>query len=141
MRILVTGPRIWRNESLVASALTDGYYFCVNELGLMSTRPTLVYGEAPGLDTMAEREARKRGWKLEGHPAIWYPDGVRLDRTAGHKRNQEMVDSEIDVCLSFLMNCNRSVCIGTTRPHFTHGTVNCMNKADKAHIPIRKYYA
>jgi hypothetical protein len=142
MRILVTGPRQWEDTRLVSSALTDAHNFCRYELGL-SGRPTLVYGGATGLDYLSLREAINRGWLFECHPARWYDGHGDFDRTAGFKRNQIMVDSKIDVWCVFLMRCFKKECTDKPKPHFTHGTSDCLRRLEKSasHIPIRKYYA
>lgn len=87
---------------------------------------TLVHGDARGADRMSERLLRYRvQFYIERYPADWEKHGKR----AGPIRNQEMVDLGADVCLAFFKNgaVNR-------------GTSDCVRRAEKAGIPVRKFY-
>ena len=62
---------------------------------------TIVSGGAPGVDSVAAREARECGLPVEEFPAEWnrQPDGS-YDRTAGFRRNQLIVDAS-DIIVAF----------------------------------------
>ncbi len=64
----------------------------------------IVHGAAKGADTLAERWANKRGHQTMRFHANWYPNGRSggLDRSAGPKRNQQMVDeANPDLVIAF----------------------------------------
>jgi hypothetical protein len=134
MRVLVTGPRDWDDWSTVKRACLEVSAVCAGY-----DTVTLVEGEAPGADTMFKTFGRRLGWTIEPYPANWYPNG-KYDRTAGHKRNQVMVNSGADVCLALLAECQKSNC-RRDRPHWTHGTTDCIKRAERAGIPVRRYCA
>ena len=50
---------------------------------------TIVSGTARGADTLGERYAMLRGYKIERHPANW----TRFGKRAGYIRNEEMADN------------------------------------------------
>lgn len=59
---------------------------------------TVVYGACHrGIDALVHNLAQIHNFSLEAHPADW----AKYGRAAGPIRNQEMVDSGIDVCLAF----------------------------------------
>jgi hypothetical protein len=99
---------------------------------------TLVEGEAYGADLMFATFGRRLGWTVEPYRADWYPDGA-FDRTAAFRRNQRMVDSGADVCIALLRECRKPGC-KRDRPHWTHGTADCIRRAERAGIPVRRYY-
>lgn len=136
MRILVTGPRIWTNEEIVYDALTDTFNLCLRYGSTITFEPkVVVHGGAKGLDLIVDSIAKEKGWATELH----YPNyGKYPPRLAPLMRNQEMVDSGINVCLAFLMECPVANC-KRERPHYTHGTADCMARAMKAGVPVRKY--
>lgn len=128
---MVTGPRTWRSVYVINQALTD-----VENLAgrLPHYRLTLVHGNANGLDKMIAREARVRGWHIESHPADWERHG----KAAGFIRNQEMVDTNPDLALAFLMDCSKKDCkIGDS--HISHGTADCIERINKAELTLWEY--
>lgn len=137
MRILVTGPRIWKDSYVVAVAFDDilhaAYY---NLADIPPYSVTIVHGGAAGLDKMAAEEARLREWQVEEVRPDYdkYPPKV-----APTMRNQAMVDLGAWACLAFLMPCDKLACRRSKRPHWTHGTSDCMTRAKKAGIPVWKY--
>lgn len=87
MRILVTGGRDYSDFHMVVHALRQ-----------MPEDATLVHGEARGADSLcAEWWSDIHQRQIEGHPAQWALHG----KAAGAIRNQEMLDSGVDLCLAF----------------------------------------
>lgn len=121
MRVLVTGSRKWTNAQLI--------YEVMREIHMTATeRPTLVSGHCPdGADAIAEAIAEAPlHWNVELHPAIWRrPDGT-FDRSAGFRRNEEMVNLGADVCIAFIKNRSR-------------GATHTADLAAKAGIPLKVY--
>jgi hypothetical protein len=127
-RILITGSRHWVELDTIVKAIEEEL------LELKTRKVVVVHGDCPtGADALVERYCRTTGNLItERHPADW-----NIGHMAGHHRNQEMVDLGADVCLAFLMSCRSPKC---TNPkfHFSHGTVDCMKRAESAAIPVRE---
>lgn len=127
MRILVTGSRHGWDHAELANALTAVVQE-MRDLGVyipgVDEPMILVHGAAPGVDTQAaaiwETELHQ---VTEAHPAKWKEYG----RKAGPLRNQEMVDSGINLCLAFL-------------DETSIGTLDCTNRAEKANIITRRWW-
>jgi hypothetical protein len=128
-RILVTGSRAWDDWVTVWTALEDA----IEEAYRKGRREyVVVHGGAKGADQIAADFCEDQaGWyddyanqvlAVERHPADWDKHG----KAAGPIRNQAMVDLGADVCLAFQ--------IGDSR-----GTADCIRRAEKAGIPIRRY--
>lgn len=116
MRILVTGSRDWDKPEFIEKIL-GGYRELI-------PAPMLVVGACPsGADRYAE-EIWSDQWQLpiERHPADWESWG----KSAGPRRNQQMVNLGADLCLAFLKDGSR-------------GTTDCGNKAILAGIPTIWY--
>lgn len=116
MRVLVTGSRNWTDRKAIEDELDYLYYdFPFRHL-------TVVHGGARGADTIAAEWAAARGSHVtaERHPAEWERHG----KSAGHRRNAEMVALGADICLAFP--------IGESR-----GTRGCIEMAKKAGIPVK----
>lgn len=138
VRILITGSRTWTNQSIIRNALTIAR---ISRTG-PNRRLVVVHGAAPGADTIAADLAEQVGLAVEAHPADWdtcHPRcrlGHRRHRrgggdycpTAGHRRNQAMVDLGAAACLAFP--------VGEAR-----GTRHCMERAAAAGIPVLDYGA
>jgi len=105
MRIGVTGGRDYANFNMVVFALRQ-----------MPEDATLVHGAAPGADSLCAEwwdEIQERS--IETHPADWEhcddaicyhkprirPDGTNYCPSAGPRRNQEMVNSGLDLLIAF----------------------------------------
>ncbi|MGH3753443.1 MAG: SLOG family protein [Pseudonocardiaceae bacterium] len=84
--------------------------------------PIVVHGGARGADRLAGDIARGWGWTPEPHPADW----ARHGRSAGFRRNAEMVTLGADVCLAFILDASR-------------GASHTAHLADTAGIPTIRY--
>lgn len=140
-RVIVTGSRTWPDDLAVRLALAR---VALSDAP-MSSVLTVVHGACPtGADATAAawcRLIRKSGndpvigrdlrLREEPHPADWKAHG----RAAGPIRNQEMVDAGADLVLAFVMRCTLKGCAGKPE-HVTHGTQDCITRAEKAGIPV-----
>lgn len=63
--------------------------------------------------------ARRMGWEVQAYPADW----DRYGRSAGHRRNAQMVADGADLCLAFPLGESR-------------GTRGCMRLASQAGIRV-----
>lgn len=141
MRILVTVSRDWTDRGVMRHALIE-----VDQAMRSSGTTRLIEGGAGfrtvnqygnpvvSCDLLAADIALELGWEVEEHPAEWLKNGA-FDKLAGFKRNQEMVDSGADICVAFLMPCQKH-----NGEHYSHGATDCVSRADKAGIPVKRYY-
>lgn len=113
LRILVTGSRHWTDRPAIARAITDACR------GVSSHKVTVVHGGARGADTIAGLVAAEFELDVEAHPADW----DRWGKSAGHRRNAQMVALGADLMLAFPLGDSR-------------GTRGCMRLARLAGIPI-----
>src|SRR4030095_3110450 len=96
MRVLVTGSRSWEDIHKIYWAFHHWWESSGNP-----SSPTLVSGACPqGADALAEYIWERNGWPVERHPADWN----RFGRSAGFKRNEEMVLTNPDICIAFIHN-------------------------------------
>lgn len=100
LRILVTGSRDWVDADAIGAALIA----FGRELSATPADVVVVHGGARGADTIAGRWARDFGIREEVHRADWRRADGTVDRAAGIRRNQAMVDAGADVCLAFIRN-------------------------------------
>jgi hypothetical protein len=137
VRILVTGSRDWTDARTLERAL-DGAVrgLPADELVI------LVHGGNPhGADALAHAEGLERGWVIEVHEALW----TVYNLAAGAVRNQEMVNTKPDVCVAFIRPCRRAgACKDANgrakpKPHDSHGTADCIERAKAAGIDVREY--
>lgn len=123
-RILVTGSRSWRDAPAIGAALFD--YLDANgewRDGIPALDVILVHGGCPkGADAMAAAWAREFCVEQEVHN----PDWRRYGRSAGHRRNAEMVAAGADVCLAFIRDGSA-------------GATGCARFAEAAGIPVRRF--
>lgn len=115
MKVAVIGSRDFRALDLVVDlvdSLADGV--------------TVVSGEAPGVDRMAEQAADARGLPFVGVPGDWDELGPR----AGFERNGEIV-GQGDEVHAFLAPCRLAKCIGRrcSGSGWSHGTMDAIRKA------------
>lgn len=94
MRFFLTGGRDYRPTQEEMQNFT---------IILIADMPTEIHhGDCRGVDRIVSKYAETLGFKTISHPANWYPLG-RLDRSAGPRRNQLMVDlaQEGDILVAF----------------------------------------
>lgn len=90
MRILVCGGRDFSDHAFMRAVLCDDFALTAGE-------DVIVHGDAVGADRLAGFVARSIGVEVEAHPADWKKHG----KAAGPIRNQEMLDTGVDVVLAF----------------------------------------
>lgn len=131
MKVLVTGSRDWRDNSLIRKRLHEIEFADESDV-----RHELIHGAARGADTIAHEFAFDLGWALDPHKADWSvkpdtpewriktrPDGSRYDSGAGRDRNLEMLDEKPDLVLAFQRN-------GSS------GTQHTIDEARRRGIPV-----
>lgn len=130
-RVLVTGSRDWRDTQMIRDELA--------KLMRPNNFLTVVHGACDrGADLTADLWAREYAWVNERHPADWVgpcrpgckPGHRRRNSyggtycpSAGHYRNQDMVDLGADVVLAFQRNGSR-------------GTQDCIDRALAAGLKV-----
>ena len=115
-RILVTGSRDWVDPSVIARSLAS----LALEAAYLDKEPVVVHGDCPtGADAMAQAICEAVGIRTERHPADWNKHG----KAAGPIRNQEMVDSGVDICYAFSNGGSR-------------GTKDCKARASAAGVEV-----
>lgn len=127
IRVLITGSREYENRPMIAKALGE----------VMREHPgqmlTIVHGAARGADRLAGAIARARPdlFIEEQHPVTdWGSKELgTFDRTAGHRRNQRMVDLGATVVLAF-----------PSRSAKNAGTWSCVGKAKVADLEVRVFF-
>jgi hypothetical protein len=113
-RILITGSRTWTNETVIRDALDEVWG---------DGRAVLVSGACPtGADSIAEGIWASRGGRIERHPAAWEIHG----KSAGFRRNAEMVARGANMCLAFIRDQSR-------------GATHTAQLAEAAGIPTHRY--
>lgn len=143
LRVLVTGSRRWTDAAAIETALLDCWHDAL-ELGAPGI--VVVHGAAEGADTDADRWALRhegQGVGRDPRPADWTGpcppecrpghrkrrrDGSEFCPTAGHRRNQAMVDAGAAVALAFQVGQSS-------------GTADCIRRAEAAGIPVRRWSA
>lgn len=126
-RVLVTGSRDLDRDKH-GRVLWSALGFELEYAQFHGKEMTLVHGACPtGADALAEDwywhkiDDGVQGLYIERHPADWKTYGSY----AGPKRNQEMVDSGIDIVLAFPLGESK-------------GTRGTMRKALEAGIPVKQ---
>jgi hypothetical protein len=122
-RLLVTGSREWDDKETLVDALYEAW---LTTPGVF----VLVHGACPtGADAMAQAWGEEMGAahvRIEQHPADWQEHG----KPAGMIRNAQMVDRGADQCFAFFKD-------GAAND----GTTHCTDLAEKAGIPVTRWYA
>lgn len=106
MRVLVCGGRDFTDR--------DAVYRYLDRLNEEAGIGMIIHGDASGADTLAKDWGEDRGVHVEPEPAEWgdieHPeavvryrkDGTPYDVTAGHRRNQLMLDKwQPDLVVAF----------------------------------------
>lgn len=90
-RILITGSRSWNDTTIIRDALARVWMWDAGAI--------LISGSCPqGADMLCESCWNQWGGIIERHPADWKRHG----RSAGPRRNAEMVEAGADLCLAFI---------------------------------------
>ena len=119
-RLLITGSRDWEDEESVR--------FEIAGMTMLHPGLVIIHGACPGgADLFAAKAAADIGIRQEPHPARWQVNG-KLDRSAGFRRNAEMVALGADACIAFIRNGSR-------------GATHCADLAEKAAIPVLRLTA
>lgn len=114
MRVLIYGGRDFVPTDLDYSWLNS--LFQEHSPGEL----TVISGEARGADTAGRIWATASGHEVERFPADWKTHG----KAAGHIRNQQMLDSGIDVAIQFPGGV---------------GTADMRRRLDKAGVRVIEY--
>lgn len=109
MRVLCCGSRTWTSQAIME-----------REMAFIKRGDVVVSGNARGADRMAERVAENAGAIVERFPARWDLFG----RSAGFRRNIEMLDSGVDMVLAFWDGVSR-------------GTPHTMREAKARNLRVR----
>jgi hypothetical protein len=100
VRVLITGTR---EDGPHCSAVADAVLALWLD-GADDGFLTVVHGDCPtGIDAEAERICEERGIPSERYPADWDTHG----KSAGPRRNKQMVDLGADLCLAFPKGVSR----------------------------------
>ena len=118
-RILVTGSRAWDDKEAILVHLG----MTIVHGKRLGRHVVIVHGAcSSGADKIADEIARKRGIDVEPHPADW----GRFGKSAGPRRNAEMVTLGADLCLAFIRDGSK-------------GASNCADLAERAGIETRRF--
>jgi hypothetical protein len=90
MRVLVCGSRGWKDSSTIHRVLGR-----LHHPGMKITE--IIHGGAAGADTMAGNWARGNFVPVR----VFIPDWEQFGRSAGFKRNIQMLDTNPDLVLAF----------------------------------------
>ena len=91
-RVLICGGRDWNLTAMTFAAL--------DQLNAKHNFSVVIHGAARGADKLAGAWAKSRNIPVIEFPADWRPRYIngrpntagRVDRSAGHRRNQQMLD-------------------------------------------------
>lgn len=89
MRLLICGSRYWTNP--------DPIYSAIKQFAEAYPDLTIIQGGAKGADEIAKMIAQRLKIPCETFEANWALHG----RRAGPIRNQQMLNSGVDLCLAF----------------------------------------
>lgn len=126
MRVLVTGDREWDDPVAISMALNGLLKAALNDWDVL----IVISGNARGADRMAEawyggnedgEHAIHEAVFHEIYPADWKKNG----RAAGPIRNQQMLDTGVDICIAFHNTLSMS-----------KGTQDMVKRCVKADVPV-----
>ncbi|MGW2384365.1 SLOG family protein [Streptomyces sp. NPDC001658] len=143
----LTGSRQWPDVPLLETTLFLVWH---DALQIGYTGIELMQGCADGADTIGDQWAKRNGILVRERPADWEgpcaPDcrpghrrtrrgGATFCPQAGHRRNQSMVDEQPVLFVAAPAYCTLPRC-RSARPHYSHGTADCIRRAEAAGIPV-----
>lgn len=141
LRVLVTVSRGYCQFDTMNTALASVFW----EFGAPRDA-VLVSGHCPDGDAQAEEIWRGHGLTVEPYPARWREHapgcppshaGQEICRTAGYRRDAEMVALGATVCLPFIGFCINPKCKDRATPHASHGASGTARMARAAGIDTR----
>ncbi len=131
-RLLITGSRSWTDYKLMRMELGSIYH----QLETQKRPVVLIHGAAKGADSMAGEIWKSLGGKVEEHPAQWsthdskcpaWHQGMQTCKRAGYRRNDQMVNLGVSMCLAFIKDNSR-------------GATMTANLVKAAGIKIREFH-
>jgi len=142
----LTGSRLWPDLRRLGDTLMEVWHDALQD---GHSGIELMQGCAEGADTIGRDWALHHGVLVRDRPADWEgpcgsdcKPGHRRPRRgttfcpqAGHRRNQVMVDERPLLFLAAATVCALPRCRGA-RPHDSHGTADCIRRAEAAGIPV-----
>lgn len=132
VRIGVTGPRQWTDREAIELLFFSLYEDTLDQ----GEQVTLIEGEAKGFDLLCRSVGEMLGWVIEPYAVkTLYDDNGKFDPSAGHKRNQRMVDTGADYGIAGIMQCRKPE-HSNWSAHPTHGTQDCINRVRRAGIEL-----
>lgn len=117
-QIIITGSRDWTDPHTIHGAIL-AFLREHGEGRGWDRPPTILHGGARGADTIADGIARRMGFDVWVFPADW----ARYGKSAGHRRNAEMISEGADVVLAFPLGESR-------------GTRGCIRAAEAAGLRV-----
>ncbi len=91
-KIIIAGGRDFDNYPLLVGKVDE----IITRWRRYNNKIEIVSGKAKGADSLGERYAQQRGFKLKQFPANWEKHG----KSAGYKRNKQMA-GYADICICF----------------------------------------
>jgi len=138
VRLLITGSRTWPDQGRLWHVLDQTAQALAhhNKDRYIAEGLHLVSGHAYGADAQAE------AWFADRFPLeeaeLWRADWKQGKR-AGVVRNVAMVDSRPDVCVAFIMPCDKDTC-RRGELHGSHGAMHCAEYAERQGVPTTRFY-
>jgi YspA, cpYpsA-related SLOG family len=126
--VLITGSRTFTDVPYIGAVLQE----------VVRNHPGAVirHGDCPtGVDAIAKRWCKANRVATDPMPADW-----SQGKGAGMGRNLRMVEKQPKPteCIAFVDDCDRVDC-QQLKPHFSHGTHNCVKHARAHGIPVTFY--
>ena len=115
MRVLIYGGRDWNDSAATFNFLDQ----CAGDFNF-DYDTVIVSGMARGADTLGKEWAIANALAVDRFPADWEQYG----KAAGHIRNQQMLDSGVDIVIQFPGG---------------RGTADMRRRLDKAGVKVVEY--